>query len=567
VATGCFSAPPQIISLNPANNSTGVPADTPIRIVFDHAVDPASLPSRLSIDPPLPACPVAAAFSATADSPCHVDWDRSGSGLTLVHQGGTLFAPSTKYTVTLGAGVADSAGLSNSLVHHWAFTTGAAPAALSLGAADGAAGVFVDSTLVVAFSAPMAVAPTLTAIRLTPPVPDTVVAVNPQDHSRFVVVPGRLLDTNRRYTLSIERTATDEHGQPLDAARTATFTTGGLSQSGHGLVLAGRLGEPASTVLLTATGAAQAGDPVAAAAVLVAPRCVVQRCGSVARDGPLLGYLEATVSTDGRRLAVVERDETPDAPPPPTLHLISLSDGGDVVIAAGADRPSWSPEGKRLAYSAQDGIHLLNLMTGEDRRLPAGDPLVGPVRWSGDGAFLALPVRSLSGHEHVDLADPYLLARFPVPSMGADVADPVLNGDGTELAVSRSGDAQVAGTWLVRMRTADASPRRLGTDIRPLAYADAGTLLAVERLTDSPAGLIRVTISTGDRVRVGGSIDSADLPTVTAASSGRQLGFLHTDNLGVVQAFVANADGSNPTQLTRFAAADGRIAFAIALAA
>jgi Tol biopolymer transport system component len=249
------------------------------------------------------------------------------------------------------------------------------------------------------------------------------------------------------------------------------------------------------------------------------------------------------------------------------LHLISLADGADVVIAGGADRPSWSPQGTRLAYSAQDGIHLLNPTTGEDRRLPGGDPLIGPVRWSGDGAFLALPVRSPSGHEHVDLADPYLLARFPVPTLGADVSDPVLNGDGTELAVSRSGDAQVTGTWLVRLRTADASPRRLGTDIRPLAYADAGTLLAVERPADSPAGLIRVTLSTGDRVRVAGSLDSADLPTVAPASSGRLLGFLHTDNLGVVQAFVANADGSNPTQLTRFSTADGRIAFAIALAA
>ena len=528
-----------------------------MRVVFDHPVRRDTVEARLHVDQSFSGCDLATAFHAGPGAPCRVTWNRDSSAFTLEH-GRAPFAPDTKYTFTLSPGVTDVDGVVNGLDHHWTITSGPPPVVNSITPSDGAADAAVDEPLVVAFSNAMT-AGTAAAIRLTPAVPGTRVVRNTRDHGRFVVLPGRLLDPGATYRLIVGTGATDEHGQHLVTPVTAVFRTGGLGQSGHAIVLARRAGEAATQVVLTALGAQSAGEPAAAAVVLDAPRCTpstAASCGLVPLGGPLTAYLQAAVSPDGRWVAVVEQSlGSPSTPP--AVVLVALPSLVERQIAAAGTNVSWSPDATRIAYGAPDGVHVQTVLTGHDLSLPPGDPLTQPPRWSGDGHALALPVQNPgTGLAHVDLADPALDARYAVPGLTGTVSDPALSPDGSTLAVHREGGADLDGTWIIRLLGGDATPRRLGSDLTPIAFVDAGTLLAAERPIDGDAGLVRVGVASGDRDRLANQPVASDLSSAVAAPSGRQVAYLLPDSHGVRQALIENVDGSNPALLTTFAASD-----------
>jgi hypothetical protein len=157
-----------------------------------------------------------------------------------------------------------------------------------------------------------------------------------------------------------------------------------------------------------------------------------------------------------------------------------------------------------------------------------------------------------TGAVHVDLAMPDLVVRYSVPGLSGAVAAPALSPDGSLLAVHRDGDDSVVGTWTVRLRGGDATPRRLGSDLTPVAFADGGTLLAAERPVDGDSGLVRVSIADGGRDRLGNQPLASDLSSAVVAPSGRQVAYLLPDADGVRQAAIENVDGSNPAFLTTF---------------
>jgi len=550
--TGCFTAPPQIIQLSPVNGSTGVAADAAVRVVFDHPVRRDTVESRLRVGPDIPGCDLQHAFHPAPGADCTVTWSRDSTSFTLQHPHAP-FAPNTKYNFALSPGVTDVDGVVNSLDHSWTITSGPPPVVNSITPSNGSTGFAADLPLVVAFSNAMN-AETATAITLTPSVPGTRVVRNTRDHGRFVVLPGRLLDSGATYTLTVGTGATDEHGQHLVQEVTSTFQTGGLGTQGHAIVLGRRSGEPATDVFLTALGAQSQGEPAAAALVLSAPRCIAPPCaGAVVTGGaPLVAYLQAAVSPDGRWVAVVVQDlRTPSAPS--SVVLLALPSLVERSIAVAGYDVSWSPDASRLAYGAPDGVHVQTVATGRDMVLPPGDPLAAPAAWSGDGHVLALPVQKPStGFAHVDLAAPDLLARYPVPGLTGSVSNPALNPDGSLLAVRRDGGPDVDGTWTLRLVGGDATPRRLGSDLTPVAFVDGGTLLAAERPPDGDPGLVRVSVNSGDRERLANQPLASDLSSAVVAASGRQVAYLLPDAHGVRQALIENVDGSNPALLTTF---------------
>jgi hypothetical protein len=551
--TGCFSAPPQIIRLAPVNGSTGVPADASVLVVFDHAVQRSSVAPRFHVTPDISGCNLQSAFATSSSTAaCSVTWAGDSSSFTLAHAR-TPFAPDTKYSFSLSPGITDQQGVANSLDHKWDITAGPPPTVNSISPADGSSQVPIDAPMVVAFSNAMD-ASTTAAITLEPAVPGTRVLRNARDHGRFLVLPGRLLDPGVEYRLTVGTGATDEHGQRLAAAVTSVFRSGGLAPEGHAVVLARRGGEAASEVLLTQLGAPSPGEPAAAASVLEAPRCAAgAACGVVAVGNPLLAYDQATVSPDGRWLALVQRDlRTPGAPG--SVSLVALPSLVARELAPAGSQISWSPDASRLAYQAPDGIHVQTIATGRDVRLPAGDALTAPASWSGDGSVLALPVQSATTfRSHVDLAMPDLNVRYAVPGLGDGLSAPALSPDGSLLAVHRDGGPAVVGTWTVRLRGGDPTPRRLGSDLTPVAFVDNGTLLAAERPVDgSDPGLVRVSTADGGRDRLAGQPLGSDLSSAVVAPSGRQVAYMLPDAQGVRQAVIENVDGSNPSFLTTF---------------
>lgn len=531
-----------------------MPADAPVRVVFDHPVRRDTVESRFHVGTAIDGCDLEQAFHAAPGARCWVTWSPDSSSFTLDHALAP-FAPNTKYNFALSPGVTDASGVANTLDHSWAITSGPPPVVNSVNPSNGSTGFPVDLPLVVAFSNAMN-ADTTEAITLTPSVPGTRVVRNTRDHGRFVVLPGRLLDSGAAYTLTVGTGATDEHGQHLVIPLITTFQTGGLGTQGHAIVLARRSGEPATEVLLTALTSESAGEPAAAAVMLEAPRCLAPPCAGAAATlgAPLLAYAQATVSPDGRWVAVVEQDLR--APATPTsVVLVALPSLVDRQIAPAGHDVSWSPDSTRLAYGAPDGVHVDTVATGRDVVLPAGDPLAAPAAWSGDSHQLALPVQSTAtGLAHVDLASPDLLARYPIPGLSGSATDPALSPDGSTLAVRREGDDTVAGAWTVRLVGGDATPRRLGSDLTPVAFVDSGTLLAAERPPDGDPGLVRVSVISGDRDRLASQPHDSDLSSAVVATSGRQVAYLLPDAHGVLQAVIENVDGSNPALLTTFTA-------------
>jgi Bacterial Ig-like domain/WD40-like Beta Propeller Repeat len=549
--TGCFSSPPQIIQLSPVNGSTGVAADAPVRVVFDHPVRRDSVEPVFHVDPAIPGCDLAGSFHPAAFADCKVSWSADSTAFSLGHAHAP-FAPNTKYTFTLSPGVTDTQGVVNSLDHHWTVTSGPPPAVDGVTPGDGSTLVPVDAPMVVTFSSAMD-ASAASAISLTPAVTGTRVVRNTRDHGRFVILPGHLLDPGVEYTITVDTRATDEHGQRLPKGVTSTFRTGLIGLDGHAVVLARRAGESPSQVLLTALGAQVPGEPAAAATLLEAPMCTTAGgCDGVAVGTPLRAYLQAAVSPDGRWVAVVSQDlRTPSARP--ALELVALPSLVPRMIAGEGWDVSWSPDGSRIAFDTPAGVHVVGVMSGRDLLLPQGDPLTAPPAWSADSSVLALSVQNSSGVGHVDLVDPNLDARYAVPGLVGDAGAPALSPDGSMLAVRRDGAADVVGTWVVHLRGGDPTPRRLGADLTPLAFVDGGTLLAVERPVDGDAGLVRVGAASGDRDRLANQPLASDLSSAVMAPSGRQVAYLLPDSAGVRQAVIENVDGSNPVMLTTFA--------------
>lgn len=531
----------------------GVSADAPITVEFDRPVDTASVQARFSVNRAIPSCDLDAAFSAGPLAPCRVVWLNGDTGFTLLHPGAIL-APSTTYTFTLAGGIRDPSGVVNSVDHHWTITTGQAPVIRSIEPATGATRVPVDTPISVSFSTSMASAPTEAAITLAPTVPGTRVVRNSVDPSRFVVLPGGMLESGVRYTLSVAATAADTHQQPLVAGESVSFTTGGLSPGPHAVVLARADGEDgATTVLFSPLAPLQAGEPISAEAVLVAPRCQdASGCGEAVLAAPLYTYTAAALSPGGRWLAVVEIDAT-IAAPQPVLVVLNPATGFVLASFTHSSLPSWSPDGSTMAFSRAGSVSFFATGTGKLTSLPAGDPLVAPARWSPLGEGLILDVAGPNDLEHLELADSVVLARYALPGVTGASSGAAISPDGAQLAFLRS-TPPVLGTWIAGLGPASSSPRLLDQALDPIGFTAPGTLVGISQPAVGAPILVLVSVAGDVQIPIASGPANGFLNTVVIAPSGRQLVYLSPDANDVVQAYVENADGSHALQITGFAA-------------
>src|ERR1700680_2158648 len=510
--SGCCASPPQIIQLIPNRGSVGVAADAAITVGFDRPVATGSIAGRFSVKPPMPSCDLAAAFSAGPDAACRVVWLGGDTGFTLLHPR-ALFAPHRTYTFTLAGGISDPNGVVNSVDHQWSITSGQAPLIRAVDPPDGSTGVPVDTPISVTFSTSMDAAATDAAIQLSPAVPGTRGVRNRLDTSRFVMLPGRTLESGVTYRLTIARTAADSHLQPLVAGATATFTTAGLSPGPHAVVLARGPGEGATTVLLSPLAPAQPGEPIATEAVLVAPRCERAGCGDAVMGGPLYTYGSAVLSPGGRWLAAVELDATV-ANPQPVLVVLDPATGSVLASFARSTLPSWSPDGATLAFSRAGAVSFFATSTRTLSSLPAGDPLVAPAIWSPLGEKLVLDVAGPAGTEHLELADSVVRARYAIPGVTGQSSDPVISPDGAQLAFLRS-TPPAEGTWIAGGGTPPSAPRLLDPLLEPLGFTATGTLVAISRPIGGTSTLVLVSVAVEEQIPGGcGTPDATVRPLV-----------------------------------------------------
>jgi len=552
-----------VVALEPNNGSANVAADAPVRVRFDRPVTSASLRPRFHIEPAIPGCTVQAAWAAAAGAPCRIQVRDGGSLLEFDHRGAP-FRADTKYTLRLDGGFRDTSGVSNSLDHRWELTTGAAPRVSSMAPSDGATNVAADAPLIVTFDSHMRLDSVTQAVQLDPPVPGTHVYRNALDHARFMVLPGRLLTPGKSYTLTVGTAATEEHGLALASLAAARFTVGGISRGGHALVLAApAAGAAADEVLLTALGPRAAGDTVAATSIFQSPPCQAPSCGAVGLGAPLVRIAEAAISPDAQHLAMVLHDRQS---PGPSRLVVQPTEGGPLrLLARGARHISWSPDSTRLAYATGESIHVVSATSGADLVLPPGPPLSAPVIWEPGGSGLVLPIGRADDPtttQGIDLADASLGIRYPLPVLTGTLHAPALSPSGARLAVRREGSPATAGTWTIPLAGDTGTPSRLAADLTPVAWAGEGTLVATTMVRGTPS-LLRLNLASGDRTTIPG-VAAADLPSLVATASGRQLAFLHLDARGVEIAVIENADGSNPTPLVPFDST-GREAVAVSV--
>jgi hypothetical protein len=204
--TACGGNPPQIVDYSPQRGAIDVSTAAPIRISFDHAVDQASVESRLHLVP---------ASSGT------VHWESSRQ---LVYDHPTLRTSST-YEVILEAGYRDLAGNAYSLRHHWTFLTEGPPNLTTSTPADADTGIDPAAYISLMFTREMDPATLQSALTFSPSIPFDV-RLDPADARRAIIAPSQLLTPNSTYQLSVSTGALDVDGNQLGVDQTVRFRTG-----------------------------------------------------------------------------------------------------------------------------------------------------------------------------------------------------------------------------------------------------------------------------------------------------------------------------------------------------
>lgn len=541
--TGCFSAPPQIISLEPTRNSTAVPADAAVRVVFDHAVLESSVAGRFRVSPAIAGCDLATVFREPSTAPCRIRWLDGGAAFELQHPG-AVFAPSTYYVFTLAGGFSDRLGARNGLDHQWGITTAPPPRVTATTPADQSRTVAVDTPLAISFSAPMDVASTVAAITLEPGGRGTQVVRSDRDPRRFLVLPGAFLTAATSYTLRVEATARGQDGQSLGAPVRVRFLTVPVVERPHALVLAGLPGAGATQLLITDLAPAFSGDPVHTATLLQAPACAPSGCAQGTAGSPRDRYVGAALAPDGRHAAVVIDDDVAQSR---RLEVLDTLSDAVVSTLSGGSLPSWSSDGQLLAFVVRGSVQVIEVASGSLATVAAPAAISDPPRWAGDET-LVLNLGS-GADSSIQLVDLPVDARYSLPGAPAQAVVRAVSPAGDELALTTAD----GGALVIPVRGGAGGARQVRPHLRPLGFAGEGTLVAIDTsgLVDQ---LARVSTFGADSTAIALSLGEPQLDSVRVDPDGRRLVFLTVDASGTSQAAVANADGSGELALTRFLA-------------
>ncbi|HEY43456.1 MAG TPA: hypothetical protein G4O11_05675 [Anaerolineae bacterium] len=128
----------------------------------------------------------------------------------------------------------------------------------------------------------------------------------------------------------------------------------------------------------------EGGEPVATLAV--PQTCLTLELWSQLAENPA----PQPMGLRGKLIAYgrIQDDGQPLSPANAGIFVVDLEDGSRQVLGPGT-WPSLSPDGARAAYSGTDGLHVVDLDSGENRLLPGTTDFDYNPRWSPDGLQLA----------------------------------------------------------------------------------------------------------------------------------------------------------------------------------
>ncbi len=181
----------------------------PVTIDFSAPMDPASVATALSVDPP---------------APVTLGWDTGGTRLVVTPTNG--WDPATYYTVTVGSSARDENGASLDGPARAAFIT--RPATVGRITASAAAGpkARTDTSFVLAFDRPIDLAAARAALRIEPPVAGSFAASDSDGRpTNLTFVPSAPLAPGTSYTVSLDGSVTDADGVPLASIQPLEITT------------------------------------------------------------------------------------------------------------------------------------------------------------------------------------------------------------------------------------------------------------------------------------------------------------------------------------------------------
>jgi dipeptidyl aminopeptidase/acylaminoacyl peptidase len=224
------------------------------------------------------------------------------------------------------------------------------------------------------------------------------------------------------------------------------------------------------------------------------------------------GELDPTWSPDGRRIAYA-RAEPFQLGPPPSVHLARADGSGrrDLTPGQPSFQPDWSPDGRRLAVTVTGAMETTEIsvvgLDGSPVALFGDTPTSdSEPRWSPDGRRLAVSAYGGPGNDDVALIDP-ATGRFRrlTDSPGYEHS-PAWSPDGRRIAYVKDGAVHVmrtdgSGDRAVTRGRKDAAPA-WSPDGRRLTFVRDGNLF-VTRPDGSGAACLRtgMPLTSGARWR------------------------------------------------------------------